>query len=110
MTPAARQVLNALQAAGEDGRTGAELAFVGGRWWRERVAELCDLGHKVGEQHGLYFLVASTEPPASGDRPLARDVGLPRPEYQAGAGGSVDAAETLFELPVGSVYDLDAAA
>ena len=35
-------------------------------------------------------VLKSTEAPASGDRPVRREAGLPRPESQAGAGVSVD--------------------
>jgi hypothetical protein len=48
----------------------------------------------IGKRHRckVFRLVetTSTEAPASGDRPLRIDVGLPGPEHQAGAGASVE--------------------
>lgn len=84
MTPAARQILNALETAGERGCTKGELADAGGWGWLRSVHELRCAGHDIQEQADLWYLE-----PVSTD---TREAGLSRAQRtQAGVSGSVEA-------------------
>lgn len=76
---------------------------------RDTVYSMLRRAHKDGVTNGAFteagilrysaLLSAPTAASASGDRPVSRDVGLPRPEYQAGADAAVEAdAGTLFSV------------
>jgi hypothetical protein len=93
-------LLMALHRAGEDGLTEAEVVAAAGRWWRNRISELCRAGYAIGERDSVFFLVgvgraASTrvdgglsEQPASGPSSPAQltlDVGTGSSHYREAA-------------------------
>lgn len=92
-------VYSMLRRAHKDGVTNGAFAEAGILRYSARIKELRAEGHPIVRQRisgkcFKYTLLEGSAPtaaPASGDRPLPGGVGLPRPEYQAGAGAAVDA-------------------
>jgi Helix-turn-helix domain len=111
-------VLKMLDEARVDRRgvTNGEFADAGILRYSARIKELRKQGYRIAKQRlsaggWRYTLLkdsGSTGAPASGDRQITGDVGLPRPEYQAGAGVPVDPEpfDTTERKPM-SPYDYE---
>lgn len=96
MSAYAIRAASALREAGEDGIGYADLRDALGIPPKGPLEELRRHGFVVGEQLDTYFLVhepVSSEPPVSAAQPPAERVDSSRPR----AGGSLDAAPTLFD-------------
>jgi hypothetical protein len=92
-------LLAALRRAGEDGLTEGECAVWGGRWWRNRISELCRAGYGVGEERGVLYLVGV-------GRAASQPVDGGRSETPASGPSSPD---RLFELTTPHYLDREAA-
>jgi hypothetical protein len=101
VTPAARQILNRLEAAEDMGCTDVELAFVGGRWWRNRIPELRKLGYDIHEQSERWFLegVPGVEGARGDATPVREGVpNAPAVTRVSGCGGSSGTLSTGLDV------------
>ena len=100
------RIADALEAAEEDGLTGAEIGEIAGRWWRNRLAEMRSAGYVVAVERDRYFLVARR---GARRRAGGRDGTPDRLAAGDPASASSSTAERLFDLPPLSPYSKEAA-
>lgn len=101
-------LLGALRRAGDEGLSEMEMVQAGGRWWRNRVSELCRRpGVTIGEEHGRFYLIDGSCSPRDTGQPVVVPSNAP-------VGGVSDQGLQLALLPpvrTGvSHYNLDEAA
>jgi len=109
MTPAARQILNALEAAGEKGCTKGELAQAGGWSWLARVHELRRAGYDIPDRNREHFELVNHDVGRDSSQPglSRRGEAFPLPP-QAAVSPSTE--PKLFEPPAPGHYGVDVAA